>query len=276
MQFLVNYTLTFNANYILFLVSSLLFLLSGYILKIFTTKVADFVVFLIPSVAVYVFGYFANVFLFPFYFPVSFLFSVSGFLIGVCLKSPVNRKRIFLSFSLLLLIIYYLGFVVSPPIQYNNSITPPSVYSTIMLKDFGLFTLEGDSLPSKELHGKVVLLNFTSKVCGQCIQKQPYLEELTEKYKDQKDLLILEVDLGKYDTLEEARKFAKNGNNTLRWAYDPKNQLAYQLFFQGGPHEVLIDKNGKVQHIQAGFNAEYALVYVDFLSKKIDAFLAFN
>ncbi|MGC5198682.1 hypothetical protein, partial [Aphanothece microscopica] len=181
-QFLVNYTLTFNANYILFLVSSFLFLLSGYILKIFTTKVADFVVFLIPSVAIYVFGYFTNAFLFPFYFPVSFLFAISGYLIGVCLKFPVNRKRIFLSFSLLSLTIYYLGFVVSPPIQYNKSITPPSVYSTIMLNDFDLLTLEGDSLSPDELQGKVLLLNFTSKVCRQCIQKQPYLEELMEKY----------------------------------------------------------------------------------------------
>jgi len=69
------------------------------------------------------------------------------------------------------------------------------------------FELENDILFSKELNGKMVLLNFWATWCPPCIKEMPSFVEVQEKYKD--DFIIIGVVFDKKykkDVLDEFMK----------------------------------------------------------------------
>ena len=189
---------------------------------------------------------------------------------GYYLIQKKNRPLIYLFFVLYASLIYIIGFIVSPQIIYSRSIRDPNIYPKARINSWDLLDLKGNSYSFEKVRGKVVLLNFTWKGCGQCIQKQPFTNILKQKYKSNNRLIILEVDLGKFDTMEDAIAFSKKGNKNLLWVYDPQNKLAERLLFEGAPHEVLIDSKGHIDFISAGFNKDISLIYLQEISQKID------
>lgn len=65
---------------------------------------------------------------------------------------------------------------------------------------FALKSLDGKTVSSSEMKGKVVVINFWATWCGPCRQELPGFEKLAEKYRNDPKVLILSVSTDASDT----------------------------------------------------------------------------
>ncbi len=109
-------------------------------------------------------------------------------------------------------------------------------------------------LTLKDLRGKVVLVDFWTYTCINCIRTFPYLKNWWDKYKD-KGLVIVGVHTPEFE-------FEKNPNNVRRAIADfgltypvmQDNNYATWTAYNNSywPAEYLIDVNGKIRHTHFG------------------------
>src|SRR5579864_7812799 len=108
---------------------------------------------------------------------------------------------------------------------------------------FTLRDIDGKTLSSSELRGKVVLLNFWATWCGPCRAEIPDLIELQKKYGDALQIIGLDVD---DDDVAEVKKFVeKNGINY------PVGMATNEIRIQYGgvaalPTSFVLNKEGRV------------------------------
>jgi thiol-disulfide isomerase/thioredoxin/lipopolysaccharide biosynthesis regulator YciM len=65
---------------------------------------------------------------------------------------------------------------------------------------FTLKTLDGKTVSSSEMKGKVVVINFWATWCGPCRQELPEFQKLAEKYRNDPNVLVLSVSTDASDT----------------------------------------------------------------------------
>lgn len=109
-------------------------------------------------------------------------------------------------------------------------------------------------LTIKELQGKVVLVDFWTYTCINCIRTLPYLKSWHQKYKD-KGLVIIGVHTPEFE-------FEKNPQNVqkaitdfgLEYAIMQDNDYATWQAYNNRywPAKYFIDKNGKIRHTHFG------------------------
>ncbi len=223
---------------------------------------------LLPMVIIKLFAVWVNAANYPFLFPVAFILTLLSYTLGYQTKQ-MKLITTFVFYTVFVCMLCTLSLVVIPQIKYEKSLKPISLKNK-NITTWHLTNLEGNPYPFARVKGKVVLLNFTWHNCPPCIKKHPFLEELQQKYLGNNNVEIFEVYIGEYGTLAQATNFAKKSEASFQWLYDPENQLARQLQFEGAPHEVLLDKQGNVCHIGAGFSQDVSLIYINEITKKID------
>ena len=103
--------------------------------------------------------------------------------------------------------------------------------------------------------GKVVYVDFWASWCGPCAQSMPFLNAVNEHYKD-KGLEIIAVNLD--ENREDADGFLKNHPVTVTLASNEDGQCPISFGVQAMPSSYIIDKQGKVRHIQLGFHSSEA------------------
>ena len=111
-------------------------------------------------------------------------------------------------------------------------------------------SLTEDTVRLEGLKGKLVLLDFFYKSCYPCMQALPALQSLHEKYKDQ-GLVVIGLD--PYDDNEDNLPdfLAKRDvDYTVLYA---SREIAKTYRVSGYPTMFLIDKQGKIIHIQEGY-----------------------
>ena len=117
------------------------------------------------------------------------------------------------------------------------------------------FELRGDTpapVGLATLRGKVVYLDFWASWCGPCRQSFPWMNEMQAKY-GVKGLQILAVNLDAKDA--DARRFLAETPASFQLAYDPKGITPRAYGVKGMPTSYLIDREGRLVHEHAGFNA---------------------
>lgn len=115
--------------------------------------------------------------------------------------------------------------------------------------EFELTALDGKPLTLAAEHGKVVMLNFWATWCGPCRAEVPDLVALQEQYKDQLQIIGLDVD---DDDAAEVQKFVtENGINYPVAMVSEKVRTAY-----GGipalPTSFVLDTEGRVVQKHVG------------------------
>lgn len=130
---------------------------------------------------------------------------------------------------------------------------------------FEVMDMEGNTVDLESLKGKVVALNFWFIGCKPCILEMPELNELVEKYKEQ-DVEFVALAL---DDKNQLTPFLQ------RTAFDyqviPKARTVSRLYeVPSYPSHFLLDREGKVQFFQAGYNGALTTV----LDRKIAELLA--
>lgn len=115
--------------------------------------------------------------------------------------------------------------------------------------DFVLPSLDGSEVRLSDLKGKVVLLNFWTTWCPDCVDEMPLLQEAyAEKQAD--GLVVLAVDL-KEDKAKVQRFVDENGL-TFTVLLDRKGEVSdrYNVYYI--PHTVIIDRDGEIRRVKTG------------------------
>jgi peroxiredoxin len=108
--------------------------------------------------------------------------------------------------------------------------------------DFTLTDLEGKTWTLKQLHGKVVLVNFWATWCPPCRKEMPDMEKVYQRFRDQ-GLIVLAIsdeEIGKVAPFVHDRKVS------YPILLDPGRKTAMAFQVEGIPRSFLYDANGKL------------------------------
>lgn len=103
--------------------------------------------------------------------------------------------------------------------------------------------IDNQTISTEDLKGKVVFINFWATWCPPCIEEMPSIQILYDKFKNNKDIVFLLVDVD--GDLQNAEKFMKNNKLDMP-LYIPDSDLP-ESFIQGAiPTTVILDKRGNI------------------------------
>ena len=121
--------------------------------------------------------------------------------------------------------------------------------------DFVCKTIEGTTIDSKELKGKVIMVNFFATWCPPCKKELPVLQKnIAEKYKSNPDFVL--VVLGREHNMDEMIKYASETGLKLPFAPDIERKI-FSLYAEASiPRNVIIDKNGKISYQSIGYTED--------------------
>lgn len=121
---------------------------------------------------------------------------------------------------------------------------------------FSLPTLEGKTFTLSscfEKPAKPVLMDVWATWCGPCKREIPYLVELHKNYKDEVVFVGVSVDTDK----EAVKRFVSSAGIKYTIALDPKaSRIGSSYEVEGYPTLYLIDKQGVVRYVHAGFYSD--------------------
>lgn len=124
--------------------------------------------------------------------------------------------------------------------------------------DFTLKSRAGENLRLSDFRGKVVLLNFWASWCGPCRQEMPILDELHQKYKPL-GFTVLGVNVDQKS--EKAEQYLKNIPTHFPILFDPENFVSDLYSVRAMPSTAIIDKDGNVRFIHAGYKSGDEAIY---------------
>jgi cytochrome c biogenesis protein CcmG/thiol:disulfide interchange protein DsbE len=116
---------------------------------------------------------------------------------------------------------------------------------------FQLDTLDGGQVSLSQYKGKVVLLDFWATWCGPCRMSMPLLERLQKEMPN--DLVLLAINLEEPPDL--VKSFVQQRNVQSKVLLDSEGKVSRVYNAASIPFQVLIDKNGVIRFIQAGFSS---------------------
>jgi len=114
--------------------------------------------------------------------------------------------------------------------------------------------INSEPLKIEQLRGKVVLVDFWTYTCINCIRTLPYLKEWDKKYRD-KGLVIVGVHTPEFDFEKKYENVLKAVNDyQLKYPVAQDNNYVTWNMYQNRywPHEFLIDIDGYVRHDHIG------------------------
>src|ERR1044071_5091788 len=120
------------------------------------------------------------------------------------------------------------------------------------LPDFSIKDLEGHSVSSAELHGKVVLVDFWATWCQPCKKEMPGYQSLADRYGSQ-GLVVIGFKFETMPDVEDPLQFAKEigVHYPLAVATDDLKQKFGGI--EGLPTTMLYDRNGGLRTKVIGF-----------------------
>lgn len=153
-----------------------------------------------------------------------------------------------------LLLVAYLQFGSAPVDQSSPDVatqvapkpaTGNPVAAGKMATDFKLPGLDGQTISLSSLRGKVVFLNVWATWCPPCREEMPSIEALYEKFKGDKDFVVLAVSQDSDGRAPVASYVEKHG---LKFdvLLDPENQVGEAYDVSGIPETFIIDQHGRI------------------------------
>lgn len=116
--------------------------------------------------------------------------------------------------------------------------------------EYLLTTFSGEQISSRELDGKVVVLNFWASWCKPCEQEAADLEAAWQHYKPGGEVVFLGVDY--VDTEPEAVGYLEKFAITYPNGPDLGTRISQAYRIRGVPETFVIDQNGELAAFQKG------------------------
>lgn len=131
--------------------------------------------------------------------------------------------------------------------------------------EFSLPNLSTDKMESlKDYLGKPIVLFFIQSACYSCLQEAKALQELKEKFKDSINIIAVGVDLLGKPMLVS---WAAHNNITYPVLLDPIFSVPEKYGFSFTPSSVIIDKDGKIALIHAGYRPQDIKIFENKLNE---------
>jgi thiol-disulfide isomerase/thioredoxin len=121
--------------------------------------------------------------------------------------------------------------------------------------EIALLNLTGAAIEPRDLHGRVVVLDFFATSCKPCVAELPRIAEVAARLSGRSDVTLLVVgsETGG-ETLERVREFAGRSRQGLTLAWDPQHRTRDACGVRGTPTLVILDAGGKLRRLHIGFN----------------------
>ncbi len=134
--------------------------------------------------------------------------------------------------------------------------------------NFTLPMYGGGEVTLSDLRGKVVLLNFWATWCPPCMQELSTVEtEIIKRFAGQEFAFIFASRGDSEEAIRETRE--KRGFN-FPMAMDQEEKVFNLYAKKGIPHNYLIDREGRIVHIELGYTPEDFAQFVQLIEKTIN------
>ena len=180
-------------------------------------------------------------------------------------------KKPFLTLAVMVFIVAAIIFIQSrkaQPAQINSVVEkekPAQTFSVVEKEKESKFPkapnfigidrwINSEPLKIEQLKGKVVLVDFWTYTCINCIRTLPYLKEWDKKYRDE-GLVIVGVHTPEFEFEKKYENVLKAVNDyEIKYPVAQDNNYATWSAFQNRywPHEFLIDIDGYIRHDHIG------------------------
>jgi rhodanese-related sulfurtransferase/peroxiredoxin len=139
-----------------------------------------------------------------------------------------------------------------------------------LLPDFTVTLTDGRTLSTKDLRGKVILLQFTASWCPVCRREMPYLErDIWQKHKADPSFVFIGID--RDEPLDKVKAFAQQTAVTYPLALDPGAEVYSKIAvpWSGITRNVLINRDGVIVKRTRLFNEVEFRSLVDEVDKEL-------
>ena len=111
-------------------------------------------------------------------------------------------------------------------------------------------TLDGKTIESADLKGKVVLLDFWASWCIPCRKSFPEVDRLSKDFAS-KGVTVIAVNVD--EQRKNADAFLSQYPHSMTVAFDSKGVSAQAFDLQGMPSSLIIDRAGRVRFTHMGY-----------------------
>jgi thiol-disulfide isomerase/thioredoxin len=111
-------------------------------------------------------------------------------------------------------------------------------------------TLDGKTIHSADLQGKVVLLDFWASWCIPCRKSFPEVDRISKDF-ESKGLVVIAVNVD--EERKNADAFLSQYPHSMTVALDSKGVAAQAFELQGMPSSLIIDRGGHVRFTHMGY-----------------------
>ena len=140
------------------------------------------------------------------------------------------------------------------------------------MPDISMQLIDGTTVSTSDLKGKVTMLQFTASWCSVCRKEMPHIEkQIWQKLKSNKNFALIGIDMN--EPLDKVKKFQKDMKVTYPLALDPGAKIFYTFAAKGAgvKRNVIIDKTGKIVYMTRLFKEDEfneMIDVIDLLLKK--------
>jgi thiol-disulfide isomerase/thioredoxin len=115
--------------------------------------------------------------------------------------------------------------------------------------DWRTTDLAGKEYSSKDLRGKVIVLDFWYRGCGWCIRAMPQVNAVSKHFKDEQ---VVVFGMNKHDTLEVATPVIERLK--LEYPQLKAEKICEQYKIRGFPTLVILDQQGLIRDVHVGYS----------------------
>lgn len=117
----------------------------------------------------------------------------------------------------------------------------------------GIVDLEGDTLDTAMLNGKVVVIDFWATWCGPCISAFPYLQNVYEKFEDNPHVEFIVLNSAWSNDIEDAKEWEQENDYTFPLYFDEDSKITDAFGVRGIPTTFVLGPKGNIQFKKVGF-----------------------
>ncbi len=132
--------------------------------------------------------------------------------------------------------------------QLKRAMAAPKPAETTAFKtgkkfdSFSATDMNGKLVDTKQLKGKVLVVNFWFTTCPPCKAERPYLNKIVDDYKADSNVVFIAIALDQKEQLEPYLKEYEFKYNVI----PAGKKIADSYHIKGYPTQVIVDKEGKV------------------------------
>ncbi|RYE04732.1 MAG: TlpA family protein disulfide reductase, partial [Sphingobacteriales bacterium] len=115
-----------------------------------------------------------------------------------------------------------------------------------------VYDMQGKLVDPAMLKGKTIVIDFWATWCIPCIEGFPYMQQVYNRYKDNKDVIFMITNSGSKNSLKDAQDWVAANGFTFPFYYNDR-KLAEAFGVNTIPSTFVIDKTGNIQYRTVGF-----------------------